>query len=186
MKNLFCIALLLVIFTSCTNFKGPQPAGAPDLNEFPQEMQGTYLNDDSKLVISHDKIEFWVDKNKASMHSFISDSLTVRSMSPWVIGTRKSQFPSGGDNYSVFALKLDEQNPNILHGIQTEEEDILKLLPNIRRSVEQHSTSTSDGVPDPPKDVIIFDPTPQDFRQIIEAAFAKKRGEAGYKGFERQ
>lgn len=149
-------------------------------------MQGTYLADQSKLVIRQDNIEFWADKTKASVKSYISDSLTVRSMSPWIIGTRKTQFPSGGDNFTVFALKLDEQNSNMLHAIQTEEEDILKLLPNIRRSVERHSTSTTDGVPNPPEDVNIFDPTPEEFRQIIEAAFEKKRQESGYKGFERQ
>lgn len=186
MKNVFCMAALLAVFASCTSFKGPQPTGAPDLSEFPKEMHGTFLADESKLQISAHKIEFWVDKTKASTSSYISDTLIVRSMPPWVIGTSKSQFPSGGDNYTLFAIKMDEQNPNLLYGIQTDDDDILAQLPNIRRSVEMHSTSTSDGVPDPPKNVNIFDPTPEEFRQIIEAAFAKKRGEADYKAFQRR
>lgn len=186
MKNLFCIALLLALLTSCTYYKSPQPLGAPNLSEFPTEMQGTYLSDKTKLVISSHKIECWMDKTKAPVHANIGDSLTVRSMSPWVVGTYKAPFASGGDYYTVFALKLDDQNPYILHGIQTDEDDILKLLPNISRSVEQHSDSTTDGVVDPPRDVNILDPTPAEFRQIIEAAFEKKRQEKGYKGLARQ
>lgn len=186
MKNLFIIALLLALFTSCTYYSGPQPMGSPDMDAFPREMQGTYLADQSKILITSNKIEYWADKTKASMYSYVSDSLHVRSMAPWIIGTTRGRFASGGDNYSVFALKLDENNPNLLYGIQTDEDDIKKDFPNVRHSVEQHSVTTSNGVPEPPKDVIIFDPTPEEFRQIIESAFAKKRADADYKGFERQ
>jgi hypothetical protein len=186
MKHLYYIVLALALLSSCTYYKGPQPVGAPELSEFPAAMHGTYLCDQSKLVITSNKIEFWADKKNASMYSYVSDSLILRSMTPWVIGTNKVQFPSGGDSYSVFAIKLDEQNPNILHGIQTDEDDILAQLPNISRSVEMHSTVTTNGVPDPPQKVNIFDPTPEEFRQIIEAAFEKKRQVTGYKGFERQ
>ncbi len=186
MKNLFCIALLLALFTSCTYYSGPQPMGAPDMDAFPREMQGTYLAEQSKIVITSNKIEYWADKTKGSMKSYISDSLHVRSMSPWVIGTTRGRFASGGDNYSVFAIKLDERNPNILYGIQTDEDEIKQQFPYVRHSVEQHSVTTSNGVPEPPKDVIIFDPTPEEFRQIIEATFAKKLADADYKGFERQ
>ena len=186
MKNLFCLTLFLALFTSCTYYRGPQPTGAPDMDAFPREIHGTYLADQSKLVITSNKIEYWADKTKASMKYYISDSLHVRSMAPWIIGTTRGRFASGGDNYSVFAIKLDENNPNLLYGIQTDEDDIKKEFPNVRHSIEQQSVTTSDGVPEPPKDVTIFDPTPEEFRQIIEAAFAKKRADADYKGFERQ
>ncbi len=186
LKNCCFATLCLFLASSCTYYRGPQPAGAPDMDAFPSELHGTYLADQSKLVITSNKIEYWADKTKASMKSYISDSLHVRSMAPWIIGTRKSQFASGGDCYSVFALKLDENNPNILFGIQTDEDEIKQQFPNVRHAVEQHSVTTSDGVPEPPKDVTIFDPTPEEFRQIIEAAFEKKRKDADYKAFERQ
>ncbi len=183
----FVIAsLLLSALTSCTYYNGPQPVGAPNLSAFPREMQGTYTNDEAKLVISHDKIEYWVDKNKGSMKASIGDSLFVRNMSPWTIVTRMGVFASGGNNYTVFALKLDEKDHNILHGVQTDDEDIKAKFPNVARTVEKHSVTTSDGIPDPVKDVNIFDPTREEFRQIIEAAFDKKRQEADYKGFTRQ
>jgi hypothetical protein len=181
----FALACLWLA-TSCTYYRGAQPKGYPDLHAFPSEMQGTFVADNNKIIIQNDRVIYYMDMTKSPMSATIGDTLHVRSLSPWTVLTTVGEFASGGKSYTVFALKMDEQNPNLLYGIQTDEDDIKAQFPNVAHTVEQHSVMTSNGKAEPPKDVTIFDPTPNELRQIIEAAFVKKRQEADYKAFVRQ
>lgn len=189
-QNLFCLTVLaiglLCSATSCTYYRGVQPKGYPDQRTFPANMQGSYVAGDSKIIIQSHRAVYYLDKTKEPTSANIGDTLHVRTLAPWTVLTTVGEFASGGKSYSIFAMKLDEQNPNLLYAIQTDEDDIKAQFPNVAHTVEQHSVTTTNGKADPPKDVIIFDPTPEELRQIIEAAFEKKQKEPDYKAFERQ
>lgn len=185
-NSLLLAFAVLFLSTSCTYYRGPQPKGYPDLHAFPREMQGTFIADDSKIIIQNDRVIYYVDKTKAPTSATIGDTLHVRNLTPWTVLTTVGEFASGGKSYTIFALKMDENNPNLLYAIQTDEDDIKAQFPNVAHTTEMHSVTTSNGKADPPKEVPIFDPTPDELRQIIDAAFDKKRKEADYKGFTRQ
>lgn len=63
MKNTLFILSLLILFSSCSSFKNPQPIDGKKLSAIPAEWQGTYtFNEDSvisKYVIRENQIEIF-------------------------------------------------------------------------------------------------------------------------------
>ena len=178
--------LLGLALQGCAYFKEPQPKGAPDLAEFPAEYIGTFTTGDQVLVIDRNSITYYMEKGKEPTKASISDSLSLRHMTPWYVATMKGKFFDGAPNFTAIAFKLDDQNHNILHLSQPDKDEILKLHPTLSKVTEPHVVSTSDNVNDPPQPVDIYDPTVDEFRKIISEQFAKQTKDKDYKPFSRQ
>lgn len=77
----FLLFAILITQLSCVDlaFKEPQPEGVQDISEFPQELIGTFANNQDTIIVSKYMI---VSGNDSTRVSF-SDTVRLRSYGGW-------------------------------------------------------------------------------------------------------
>ncbi|MFD2518959.1 hypothetical protein [Salinimicrobium flavum] len=149
-----------VLFLSCTavQFEQPQPTDLAALNEFPENIWGTYISEDTDtLIVSRFEFHFLGDREIEFSHDLNSPESVLKKDGDHFILNLKNN-----DNWDVFPFRFEDDKLLVYYSCPTEEvEDLI---------ADYRQTASVKEVPDTYGniDFYLLDPTPAQFRDLFQ------------------
>jgi hypothetical protein len=143
---------MLFLLSSCVNvyFENPQPAGQPNLTEFPKKLVGLYTDaekGDTVVIISSDGFSMNMNDNDVKIP--LSNKTILRKYKSWYFLNLQQESDS---LWTVYIVKPGKKKTLELYDFSNEEADMAKLnaitpvKKKIKSETETPSTYINPGI----------------------------------------
>lgn len=162
MRNLTTILVLCFLMQSCNSilFTDAQPEGAPVLKEFPENMLGSFMNEDlDTLVVSSTSFIFRDGDPVQLSGDIIPKGCVLKKMDDWYILSVQDEV-----EWEVFPIEITDNDHFTVHYIDLEENEEKRIVADLEGMMKVQKIYNEEGN----FDYYVVSPSKKQFKRLLK------------------